>query len=488
VRQALTESLLLSTAGSLFGIWLAYFGADGLVRIMASGRPAPGLPDHIKIPISLDVHMLLFTSGVALLTGVLFGLAPAWNALASTPASSLREIGRASETRFRRLFGNGLVVAQVAFSVVLLSAAGLFMRHLSNLEHVDLGFRRDHVLLVGLDPSRSGYKPEQLLHPYEELLSRLGTIPGVRSVTLCGATPMSGWGASRFVKAEGHQERPEDRRYSALNWVASKYFETLGLPLLTGRDFSFEDRGGPRVAIVNQALARYYFPGGSPIGKHITFEGESKAYEIVGVAADAKYYDITEATPRTVYLDAFQDWNAPRSFVLRTSVEPTAVTSEVRRAMRDLLKTVPVVKITTLVDQVDASIVPERLIATLSGLFGALGAVLAAVGLYGLLAYTVARRINEIGIRMALGATRSDVTHMVLRGALGIVCAGLAIGVPIAFGCERFTASVMEGVPARSAFPGVFSAAAMIAIALLAAYVPARRAARVEPMEALRHE
>jgi predicted permease len=488
VRQMLTESLLLSGAGSLLGVYLAYFGAEALVQIMMSGRRIIGMPQRIEIQVQLDMHVLLFTAGVALLTGVLFGLAPAWNAFASAPASSLREIGRASETRSRRVFGKSLVVAQVAFSVVLLSAAGLFVRHLSSLRHLDLGFRRDHVLLVTLDPARSESSRERLSGPYQELLGRLEAIPGVRSATISGVTPISGAGAARFATVEGHQEKPEDRRYIALNWVAPKYFETLGTPLIAGRDFNFEDQGRPRVAIVNLAMARHYFADGNPIGRHVTLDGDDRPYEIVGMVGDAKYYEIREATPRTIYFNMFQDGRVFSQFVLGTHIDPAAVVPGVRHALRDVLKTVPLVRVTTLADQVDASIVTERLIATLSGLFGALGSVLTAIGIYGLLAYTVARRINEIGIRMVLGATRNDVIRMVLGDALGMVCVGLAIGAPITYWGKSFAASLIQDLPVKSAAPIAFGAATMTAVALLAAYVPARRAAGVDPMEALRHE
>ena len=494
VRQVFTEALMLSGAGSLFGILLAYFGAGALLRVLTSGRPIIGLPQPLVIPLSPDAHVLLFTAAVAASTAMLFGLAPAWNAFTSAPASALRETGRAGETKFRRLFGRSLVVAQVALSVVLLSAAGLFIRHLSNLEHVNLGFRRDHVLLVSLNPANSGYNGEQLSLAYQELLGRLQAIPGVRSATISAPTPLSGAGASGFATVEGYQERPEDRRYISIAYVAPRYFETLEIPLLAGREFRFADAAQPNVAVISQTLARYYFAGRNPIGEHVTLDHvtgapEPRTYEIVGVAGDANYQEIREAVRRSIYLPAFHDGRIiGNSFLIRTRIDPEAVAPAVRRVVGESLKTVPVARITTLQEQVDATIVPERLVAMLSGVFGALGGLLAAIGLYGLLAYTVARRSNEIGIRMALGATGTAVTRMVLVDALGMVCAGLAAGVPLALWGRRIAASWVADVQANAIAAVAFGALAMLAIALVAAYLPARRAARVDPMQSLRYE
>jgi predicted permease len=482
LRQELTEAVLLSASGGLLGILLANWGTGLLVRIMGSGR------ERVELQARPDLVVLLFTAGIALLTGILFGLAPAWHTFRSAPMFFLRESAGAGETRVRRLFGKSLVVAQVALSVALLSAASLFVRHLSQLEHLDLGFQRDHVLLVDLNAAGSGYEGERLSRAYQELLGRLEAIPGVRSATMCGYFPMAGVGAMRPAIVEGYHAKPGERRFLSENWVAPRYFATFGIPLLMGRDFSFQDQGRPRVAIVNQTLVRYFFGDGNAIGRHIVFDGDGQPFEIVGVVRDAKSGDLREPVVRSVYFNTFQMGRNFSHFALRTSVEPEAVAGDVRRVVRGLLKTVAVEKVRTLAVQVDGAIVPERLSAMLSGLFSALGAVLAALGLYGLLAYTVARRINEIGIRVALGATRTDITRMVLREAFGMSFAGLLIGALLAYWGKRLVASLIPGLPAQSVVPIVFGAAVMVALALLAAYTPARRAARVSPMEALRYE
>lgn len=494
VRQALTESMLLAGAGSLPGIVLAYFGAGALVRLMTSGRPIAGMPQPLVIPLRPDGRVLLFTAGVALLTGLLFGLAPAWNACSSAPASSLRAMGGSGETRFRRRFGQCLVIAQVALSVVLLSAAGLFVRHLSNLRHIDLGFRRDHVLLVKLDPSHSGYGPEALSRGYQELLAHMEGIPGVVSASLSAPAPFSGAGAAGLAATEGYQERPEDRRYVAISYVAPKYFETMAVPLLAGRDFNLQDQERPHIAIISQSMALNYFPGGNPVGKHITLEhvtgvSEAMTYEIVGVAGDANYNEIREPVRRTIYLPAFQDGRVmARDFVLRTSLPPESEAGAARSAVREVLKTIPVAGITTLTEQVDGTIVPERLMATLSGIFGSLGSLLAALGLYGLLACTVARRTTEFGARLALGATRSNLVAMVIGDALAMVVAGLVIGGPVAFWVKNLAANWIQDVRITSVVPLALGALVTLGLALFAAILPAHRASCVDPIRALRHE
>jgi predicted permease len=497
VRQALTESLLLAAMGGSLGVALASVGAGTLVRMILSGREFLRLQQRIEIQVQPDLQVLLFTITIAVLTAVLFGAAPAWHALTTAPVSSLRTHGAAAETRSRRLFGKGLVVGQIAWSIVLLSAAGLFAQHLSNLRNQDLGFQRRSLLVVTLDATSSGYPRDQLFIPYQQLLGRLAEIPAVRAVTLSGVTPISGAGASRFISVEGFAESPDARRYVPLNWVAPRYFETFGTPLLAGRDFAFTDKGGPPVAIVNQAMARYYFGDRDPIGGRFQLVGPSssgitgappdQAYTIIGVVRDAKYLDLREAPPRTIYLNAFQERSMfVNELALKTSGRPAAVTDEVRRIVREELKTVSIARVTTMDDLIDASVVSERVIATLSTFFGGLGASLAALGLYGLLAYTVTRRTNEIGIRMALGATRAHVSRMVFKGALGLVCAGLVIGVPLGVLSRRAATRIVTDLSVESLWPLALATATMLAIALVAAYVPTRRAASVEPIGALR--
>jgi predicted permease len=353
---------------------------------------------------------------------------------------------------------------------------------------VDTGFRRDSVLLVTVNAQGSGYDRTQLTVLYKNLLDRFDAIPGVRSATHCAVAPIDGGAASSFATVEGFQENPEDRRRVHQNWVGPRYFETLGTPFVAGRDFHYADAGRPRVAIVNQAMARYYFGGASPLGRRLTFERDTVPYEIIGVVGDAKYEDLHEAAPRTVYLNAFQDGRIQSQFALRTDVNPTAVAPEVRRAVEEVLKTVRIGKVTTLSDQVDASLVLERVMATLSGMFGALGACLAAIGLYGLLAYTVTTRTNEIGVRMALGAGRRQVIRLVLREALLLLAIGLIAGIVLAWWAAQSAATLLFGLQPHDAVSLIAGSALLSIVAVLASYVPARRAAALDPIATLRHD
>ena len=389
------------------------------------------------------------------------------------------------------------MASQVALSIFLVTGTAVFLTHLSKLRNYDLGFRSDHVLLMVLDPAHSSYKREQLAAPYQQLLARLQTIPGVLSASITGCTPLQGCGSGRrFVNAEGHLEQPEARLRPAVYFVAPRYFETLGIRLLAGRDFSPRDIVRPRVAIVSAAVARHYFPGENPLGRNITIVhdarpfpfGDDRPYEIIGVAGDVKPFELRDAPYPTIYFDMFQVNHIFDQFQLRTRSDPAAMAETVWRMARDVLTDVPVKRVTTLAAQVDSNIVPERLIATLSEFFGGLGAALAGIGLYGLLAYSVARRTNEIGVRMALGATTGDVIRLVLEDALRILCAGLLAGSFLVLWGRPLAARLVQDLKPESAGPLALACGAIAAIALLASYIPARRATRVDPMVALRHE
>ena len=490
LRQTLTESLLLSLVGCAVGILLAYFAAHALIRVLASDRLMMGAPVHFEALTNPDLHMLLFTAAIALLTGLLCGAAPALSASDTAPVSALQQASRIGESRSRRLFGKGLVASQVALSLVLVSSASLFVGYLSRLRNLNLGFERNNLLLVTLDFANSNYNAAQFSRLSQELVMWLDAIPGVSSATFSDMSPMEGPGASSFASAEDH---PEKRTEASINYVAPEYFETYRTPFLAGRDFSARDQAGSSVAIINEAAARNCFGNENPIGRHITLshitltKGE-RTYEVVGLVRDAKYNDLQQPAPPTIYVDLLQQDFVGSQLAIRTRIDPDGVASAVRQTEAAVLKSVPIVRMVTMSEQMDSSIVPQRLIAMLSAGFGALGALLAAIGLYGLLAYTVARRTHEIGVRVALGAVGTDVVRIVLRDVLWMVCAGLATGAPLAFWAKRVAASLIPDLPVTSPVPIVAASAIMIAVGLIAAYLPARRAMRVDPMVALRHE
>jgi len=492
LRQMLAESVLLAASGGVLGVLLAYVGAELLVDMLVSSRPLMRLPGPLEIPVEPDGRVLLFAVTIAVATGVLSGLAPACTAATTAPAVSLRGMGQIGERRSWRVLRNGLVVGQMALSVALLSATGLLVGHLARLQTSDLGFARDGRLLVRLDPSETGYSRQELGERYDTLLARLEGLPAIRSVTLSAVTPIQGGGAARFINVEGVEERPADRRYMSLNWVAPRYFETLGTPLVAGRDFQREDAHAqaPPVAIVNQALARRYFADRTPLGQRFTFDESDRVYEIVGVVGDAKYVDLRQPAPPTIYLNALQEGRGTfAEFSLHTRAAPMAALPAVRDAVRQVLgEDARVDTATTMADQIDATLVPERLTAWLSTAFGALGAGLAALGLYGQLAYAVARRAREIGLRTALGATRAGVTAMVLKSAGLLVGVGLVLGVPAAIVSTRLAAGILDGQPPNWAWPIAAAAVLMMTVALLATALPARGATRIDPATTLRAE
>jgi putative ABC transport system permease protein len=491
LRQTLTESLLLSLIGSAFGIFVAYFAIEGLVRVFASGRFITGLPIHFEMLKTPDVSVMLFTVMIALVTGLLCGALPALHASNAAPASALLPGSRIGETKRQRLFGKGLVASQVALALVLVSMAGLFLGYLSQLRN-NLGFERNNLLLVTLDFGQVGDNSARYTNLSQELVTRLNAIPGVSSATLSEMSPMEGPGAGAIAVAENHPERQPE---VSLNNISPDYFKTYGTPFLAGRDFSSRDQRGSRVAIINDAAARACFGDENPIGKHITLNHitqtkEEKAFEVIGVVADAKYNHLEQPAPPTIYGNLYREGNlgSHSQLAIRTKLDPATVDVSVRQIEGGVLKNVPIVQMIQMDDQLDSTIVPQRLFATLSTGFGALGALLAVIGLYGLLGYTVTLRTHEIGVRVALGAADTDVMRIVLRDALWMVCIGLAIGAPLAYWGKRVAGHIIPDLPIAGALPILIAASIMIAVGLIASYLPARRAMSIDPTVALRYE
>ena len=492
IRQLLTESMVLAIAGGAVGLLCAYWASGAIVGLMSFGRS----------PLFLDLHpdprVLAFTGTVALVAIVLFGLAPAMQGTRMDLTTVLMESSRVIDSktgssRARLGLGRSLLVSQVALSLLLLFGAGLFVRTLENLERLDPGFDRKGVLLFDIDPTKSGYKGPAVGALYNQVLEHVEAIPGVRSASLMEMEPITGGGGwDNSVWVEGYTPRPEENVTVNLNVVGPKYFETIRSPLILGRDFSPRDtENTPRVAIINQTMARYFFGNANPIGRKFGWFGEDKKrvqFEIVGVVKDSKYGTLREVVPRTAYLDCFQGPLGPMTFGVRTSVKPTAIIAQLRSEIRAIDATIRVGQFRTLEEHVDESLGHERLMATLSGLFAGLALVLACVGLYGVMAYAVARRTNEIGIRMALGAGPGQVLGMILGESLTLVAVGFAIGLPAAIAAAQLISRQLYELKVVDPLTIVGSLLLLTIVAALAACIPAHGATKVDPMVALRYE
>ena len=489
IRQLLTESLLLATAGGICGMALAGWGARILLRLMSGG---PSLP--------LEVHPNLavgsFAVAVSMLTGILFGLAPALGATRLSLAPALKENVRGAlagrgATRWR--LGRLLVIAQVAFSLLLVMGAGLFVRTLMNLEHQDLGFNPRGVLLFGVSAKQSGYRGLRELKLYDEILQRVLALPGVGGASLSFHPLLSGEWETRWVTAEGGQSEPGQYLLTGLNNVGPNFFRTMRIRLLLGRDIGAQDTDTSRpVAVVNESLARKLFGSLNPLGRRFTFDqvfDPKRAVEIVGVVQDAKYANMRDEPPSTAYVPFSQRVGLGSTyFEVRTAGDPPLLIPSVRRAVAEVDRSLALSPVKTQDQQIDEALVQERLIARLASFFGTLALALAAIGLYGTMAYTVGRRTNEIGVRVALGASRKQILKMVLRDAFALVLIGMLLGLPLALAAGRLVASQLYGLKASD--PLTLSAAMglLVAVASLAAYLPARRASKVDPMVALRYE
>jgi predicted permease len=485
-RQLLTESLVLAFSGAAVGIVFARWASGLLVTFLADGRSA------VSLDLSLDLPVLGFAAAVALATGVLFGLAPAWGSASVHPQTAMRGAGRGLAGGRPRL-AKGMVVAQVALSLVLVMSAGLLLGTFGRLTTLDAGFQREDVLLVTADWSSLDLPDERQAAFPRELLERVRAIPGVRTASASLTTPISGSSWNENVVVDGFT--PEGPRDNLLwfNAVTDGYLATLGTALLAGRDLTDRDgTGAPPVVLINQTAARRFFGDASPLGKHLRVEdhGEVGApIEIVGVMRDAKYRRLDEETLATAFVPLAQTalWHDGITLALRTDGAPTAQVHPVTAAMREVSPAITL-DFTTFDAQVARSLARPRLLATLSAFFGGLALLLAVMGLYGTMAYSVARRRNEIGLRMALGAARLGVVRMVAGEAGRMVVLGLLLGTGLAIAATRLVAGFLYGVTPTDPMTLGISAMVLALVAIGAGLVPAWRAARVDPMAALRDE
>ena len=484
LRQLLTESLLLATLGGALGMLVAVWGTSALLKIVASGRLA------LDLDVAVDLRILGFTAALCILTGLLFGLAPAIRASRVPLLSALKGIGASSAGRFS--LGKALVVSQVALSIVLLIGAGLFVRTLRNLKSQDMGFDRDHVLLIWTAPDHIGRQGAALATFYDTVQSQVSSLPGVVSASPSAFGLLGDQGGGSPVKVLGYKPGPNEDRFVPWSLVAPRFFSTVGMRLDLGRDFTERDtEKAPRVAIVNESFARHYFGDENPVGKRFGMRRDTGAeIEIVGLVRDAKYNTARERNLMMIYIPFRQDLGHLYSMCLtvRTTHESAALTARIRDELRSLDRNLPILGIESIEQQVDQSLVQERLIATLSGFFGALALLLASMGLYGVMSYIAARRTNEIGIRLALGASRGSVLWMALRETIALVIVGIAIGVPAALAAARLISTLLFGVSASDPMTVAGASVLMIGVATLAGFVPARRASKVDPMVALRYE
>jgi predicted permease len=503
VRQALTESILLSLLGGAAGLAIAFGGTSLILHFVF---PPLGGMAGIPISASPSLPVLLFAFFVSLATGVGFGVAPAWMATRVNPIEALRGASR-STARTGSLPRKTLVVFQAALSLVLLSASGLLSAALHRLENQKFGFDQDRRIVANIDPRLAGYRPEQLTPLYRRIHDSLASLPGVSAVALCMYSPLSGdnWGTG--VLLDGHPvPGPKDDNFVSWNRVTAGYFDVIGNPILKGRGISNLDTAASRhVAVINQAFARKFFKKEDPIGKHFgRSEMEaSRQYEIIGIAKDARYLTNSLDQPIAPFFflpEAQHDISSKtgvtetegshflHDIVIVTKPGASLSTAQVSRAMASVDPNLPVIAIRTLKEQIAGQFRQQRLIARLTSFFGVLSLVLASIGLYGVTAYNAGHRVNEIGVRMALGANRSDVLALILRGAFALILFGLVVGLPLTFAVGRFLGHQLYGLNPYNPVVTLVAVAALGLSALAASAIPAFRASVISPLEALRAE
>jgi predicted permease len=485
VRQRLVESLILAAGGAMSGLLFAWWTTSVLIHTLPFDRAVRGLSAEP------DARVVAFAMAVSAITAILCGLAPALETTRPALTHALKQevgtvAGGGSHARVRK----GLVVAQVALSALLLVGAGLFARSLYNLRSLNPGFVADNLLQFSVDPALSGYERERSIALLGQVRDQLAATPGVVSASMAVVPAMtdSNWSAS--VRVQGYERKEGEDVSPSVNGVGPAYFATMGMALVQGREFSATDTAGaPKVAIVNETMAKYFWGRDNPIGRRFGFGRLENDHEIevVGVVRDSKFTTLRAAVPRFVYIPYTQnDEFSAMTVYVRTRPEMTGAASAARQIVQRLDPNLPIFDMKTMTAQVDESLFLERLVAVLSMLFGALATLLAAVGLYGVMSYTVSRRTREIGIRMALGAERTSVLWMILREVAVMAAAGVLIGLPVAWALGRLVESQLYGLSPTDPFTLIMAATALSAVALLAGYVPARRATRVDPMLAIR--
>jgi predicted permease len=498
VGQLLVESVLLAGVGGILGLVIASWTTTFLLGFL----PVSDTP-HV-ISGSIDSRVLLFNFVLSLATGLVFGLVPALRSTKPSLAPTLKDtvgavVGGGGGVRLRK----GLVVAQVTVSVLLLISAGLFIRSLRNLRTLDLGLKTENLIAFNLSPTLNGYTPVRSKQFEKQVFDRVGAAAGVTGVAFAQMGLLEGneWDSS--ISIEGYEAKPGESMNPFCNAVSPAYFKTVGISMLAGRDFDDRDaRFEPadpkaqvpayKVAIVNESFAKHYFGDRSPLGRHIGFgsnPGTETPIEIVGVVKDSKYTGVRDEIPRQLFF-AFMENDSAGGAVMyvRTTSLPDAAFGAIRQIVRQLDSNVPIYNLRTMDHQMDVSLLNDRLIATLSAAFGILATLLAVIGLYGVMAYTVARRTREIGVRMALGAVPADVIWLVMREVMVLVGSGLALGLVASWGLSRFVSSQLYGISGSDPLTMAGASVMLALVAALAGYVPARRATRVNPVLALRYE
>lgn len=487
IRQLLTESMVLALLGGLGGLIVARWTLYGIVSMM----PAEG---EMYFTESTDWRVLLFTLGISLFTGLLFGIFPALHSTNPDLANTLKDqAGQVSAGGSAARFRSTLVTAQIGLSLVLLISAGLFLKSLVNIAKVDLGIRTDNLIVFGISPELSGYTPQRTLALTEKLESSLAAIPGVSGVTGSMVQLVAGnnWGGN--VSVDGFLAGPDTDTHSMLNEIGPNFFSTLGIRLVAGREFTAADNlAGPKVAIINEAFARKFNlgTGSAPLGKRMQRgAGGKNDIEIVGVVKDASYSQVKDAVPPLHYTPYRQDKDfGALNFYIRTALPAEQIIPLVRRTVANEDAQLPIENLKTMETQVKENVFVDRMITTQASAFAVLATLLAAVGLYGVLAYSVARRTREFGIRLALGADAASVRNMVLKEVGTMVAIGTVIGVPVAIGLARYFQNQLYKMEGADPLVVGFAAVALALVALIAGYVPALRATRIDPMNALRYE